>query len=123
VQDTVDIDLDICGEFISEVVPYNITNNTNKQKNVFHICLEFVYAVDGDETINIIENDMLNNEAVVVDEGKNVCKTKNPKGKITKKSKDVGKKLICFIKCLFLNYFNTITKFFITNLFRLCICC
>jgi len=27
---------------------------------------------------------MLNNEAVVVDEGKNVCKTKKPKGKITK---------------------------------------
>lgn len=77
VQNTVDIDLDTCGEFICEVVRYNITNYTNKQKNVLHICLEFVYAVDGDETINLNENNVLNNEAAVVDEGKNVCKKKS----------------------------------------------
>lgn len=64
-----------------------------------------MYAVDGDVTINLNEN----NEAAVVDDEKNVCKTKNPKSK-TKKSKDFGKELNCFIKCLFLNYFNTITK-------------
>jgi len=35
---------------------------------------------------------MLNNEAAVVDEGKNVCKTKNPKGKITKSKTKKSKK-------------------------------
>jgi len=41
---------------------------------------------------------VLNNEAAVVDERNNVCKTKNPKSKIskskTRKSKDVGKEFI-----------------------------
>jgi hypothetical protein len=63
------------------VVPYNITNYTNKQKNVFHICLEFVYADDDDEIINLNENDMLNNEAFVVDEGKMCAKQKIPRVK------------------------------------------
>ncbi|XP_022174208.1 uncharacterized protein LOC111036488 [Myzus persicae] len=114
VQDTVDIDLDIC-EFVYavdgvETINLNENDMLNNEAAVVddgkNVCktknskskikkskdVDFVYVVDGDETINLNENDMLNNEAVVVDEGKNVCKTKKPKGKITKSKTKKSKK-------------------------------